>query len=129
MNDPKQPAATAAHDPVESGPLTPGQVKALKAAIVIMAIMIVVGLFVIVGRMFYLAGRPKPPDSPRAVATPMAASRVALPAGATVRHVALDGDRLAIHYDSPAGSGIKVVQLSTGTEVSHIAIVPGVPAR
>ena len=50
-----------------------------------------------------------------------------LPAGAQVRGLALQGDRLAIHYDTAAGSGIAVVDLATGRTLSRVQLVPGAP--
>lgn len=121
--------AAAETSAADTGPLSAGQVKALKVAIVVMGALIVIGILVIIGRIFYLAGKPKPGDTSRAVAMPVAAARLALPAGASVRHIALDGGRLAVHYEGPTGAGIKLIDLATGSEVSHIRIEPAVPAR
>jgi hypothetical protein len=104
-------------------------VRALKIAVIVMGIMIVVGMVVVFARIVYLAnqrgaqGTTVPSGSARLA--PQA--QLALPAGATIRHVSLSGERLAVHYDGPAGSGIAVVDLATGSVLSRLRVVPELP--
>lgn len=113
-------------DTADSGPLTPNQVRWLKIAVVVMGIMIVVGIAILIGRILYLASQ-----GPRQAATVRAHSavdgRVALPAGAVIRNLSLAGDRLAIHYDAPTGTGIAIIDTTTGTRLGHIDIIPTPP--
>lgn len=127
MND--APPAASPGNAADTGPLTPGQVKALKVAIVVMGAMIVIGILVIIGRMFYLANKPNPGNASRVVASPVTSARLNLPPGAVVQSMTMEGNRLAIYYQSPTGAGIKLVDLTSGSEISHIAIEPGVPGR
>lgn len=113
----------------ESSPLSPAGVRGLKILIFVMTALIVIALLVIIVRMVQLASRPKPGDAARVVANPVNTGRLSLPAGAVVRHIALDGGRIAVHYDSPTGAGIRVVDLATGAVVMDLAIEPGVPTR
>lgn len=102
------------------------QVRALRVAVVIMGVVIVLGLVVLIGRIIYLAARPS--GQLVGAATTIAPDvSAALPAGAHVRSVSLHGDRLAIHYDAPAGSGITVVDLASGRTLSRVQLVPEAP--
>ena len=109
-------------------PDTPG-VRALKIAIVVMGLMIVLGLLTIIGRMVYLAsaGGKQGSSSASSSARIAPSAKLALPAGAHVKHVALSGDRLVVHYENAAGAGIAVLDLASGNQVSRIDIVPEVP--
>ncbi len=49
----------------------------------------------------------------------------AKPAPAAVRHVSLSGNRIAVHYDTPAESAIVVLDLTTGAVVSKVVVAPG----
>jgi hypothetical protein len=53
--------------------------------------------------------------------------RAEIPAGATVKTMALAGDRLAVHFDAPAGGGILVIELASGEVVSRVELVPAPP--
>jgi len=107
------------------GELSPGQVRALKWAIIAMGIMIVVGLLAIVFRIVYLAsGRGQ---QAAVTAGPGADARVPLPAGAAIRAIALDSGRLAIHHESAGGPGITIVDIGSGKVVSRITFAPEPP--
>jgi hypothetical protein len=117
--------------PADAGPLSPGQVRALQIAIVVMGIMIVLGILGVVARMFYLASN-RPPQATRAAtaaAGPSLATdaRIQLLAGSTVKSVTLDGDRMALHYESATGAGIAIVDLPSGRVVSRFRIEPEPP--
>ena len=109
-------------------PDTPG-VRALKIAIVVMGAMIVLGLLTIIGRMVYLASAGGKQGSSLTSSSARLApnATLALPPGAHVKHVALSGDRLVVHYESASGSGIAVLDLASGNQVSRVEIVPEVP--
>ncbi len=111
--------------PMPNGP----GVRALKFAVVAMAIMIVVGILVVIGRIVYLANqRGTQGSSTTATSARLSAqAQLALPAGASIRQIALSGDRLAIHYDSPAGAAIAILDLASGTVLSRVQVVPELP--
>ena len=53
-----------------------------------------------------------------------AANDFALPTGARIANLSLDGDRLAIHYSGPDGDGIAVVDARTGKVLMRLRIAP-----
>ncbi len=113
----------------DNGPLTGGQVKALKTAIAIMSILIVAGLLAIVARVIYLSAVKENPSGPVAAISGLAPQhRLALPAGAAVKNMSLQNNRLLVHYETPAGPGAAILDLTTGKTLSQIVISTGLPA-
>jgi hypothetical protein len=110
----------------DTGPLRSAHVRLLKIAVVVMGLLILSGMAAVVLRIVYLASRPTVQTS-SAGSGLEARARLALPPGAAIRLMALSGDRLAVHYDAPAGPGIAIVDVATGMVVSRIAIVPEPP--
>lgn len=112
-----------------AAPANPGLERALKIVVVVLALMIFAGLGAVIWRIMQLASSPpgaKTPVSPAAAtlappAVPHAAT-AALPQGAAVRSVALDGDRIAIHYESPEGAGITIIEVTSGRTISNVRI-------
>ena len=103
-------------------------IRMLRIAVIIMSVILVVGFIAVIARIIYLVNRGGDTAAPAAITQPLQrASRLALPAGANVRHISLAGSRLAVHYDSPTGSGIVVLDLGTGNPVSRVEIVPETP--
>ena len=103
--------------------------RILKVIVGTLAILLFAGLAVAVARVIYLASAPvaQPSASPLTAApTPAPAIRpeqsLALPAGAQVRSVSLSGNRLAVHYDVGASSGIAVLDLQTGRMITNVAV-------
>lgn len=112
------------------GPLSPAGVRALKIAIVVMGVMIVLGLVAVVARIIYLAGQSPSQATVSVVpAAGLAEARIALPAGAVVRHLAIDGPRVAVHYETTSGPGLAVFDWSTGKPLARLAIDPEPPRR
>lgn len=112
----------------DTGPLSGGQVRALKIAIVVMGILIVLGLLSVIARIIYLAGKPRAQALAPAGAQQLASEpRLTLPPGAAIRNVSLSGDRLAVQYDAPSGSGIAILELDSGRVLSRVRIVPDAP--
>jgi flagellar basal body-associated protein FliL len=104
------------------------QVRALRIAVIVMAVLIVMGLVALIGRIIYLFARPAAviPGSAAAIAPRI---QTALPAGAVIKSVAVSGDRLAVHYETAAGSGVVIVDIASGRSLSRIDFVPEAPAR
>lgn len=127
------PAGNTSTDAAAPGMERPGLVRALKAAVIGMGILILVGLGAVIWRIVDLASSPKvdrPADalaSTDASAVPVADVMLALPAGAAVRSMTLDGDRLAVHYEAPEGAGIALIDLKSGRTVSRVRISPAKP--
>jgi len=97
----------------------------LKIAVIAMGVLIVLGVLTVIGRIIYLASR-----SPAQMTTSGSVAsnaRLALPAGAVIRSISLSGDRLAIHFDTQAGSGIAVLDLASGKTLSRVDLVPEAP--
>lgn len=119
MSDPVTP-------PMPNGP----GVRALKIAVVVMGIMIVLGVLAVIGRIVYLANQRSAQGVsavPAGSARLSANARLALPAGAQVRQISLSGDRLAVHYEAAGASGIAVLDLATGAVLSRVDVVPEMP--
>jgi hypothetical protein len=118
---------TSPHVPHE-GPLSPVQVRWLMTAIVVMGILIVLGIVGVIARIFYLSSTPPPAPLrdalPKGVVTH---ARLQLPSGAVVRSLALDGDRLALYYEAPAGSGVAIVSVASGRVLSRWSLEPEPP--
>ena len=103
-----------------------GRVRLLKIVVVAMGLMIVAGLAAVIGRVIYLASS----GQKQAIATStrgQAQVRLALPPQAVVKLLALSGDRLAVHFEGPAGAGIAIVDVVTGAVLSRVDLVPEVP--
>jgi hypothetical protein len=102
------------------------QVRMLRIAVIAMGVILVLGFITVIARIVYLVNRGS--ETTTAVSQPVRdAARLALPAGASVRHISLAGQRLAVHYDGPSGSGIVILDLQTGNPVSRVEIVPETP--
>ena len=104
------------------------QLRLLKFAVVAMGILLIAGFFVVIGRVVYLTSRTAP-DAATPTAILKGDLRLGVPAGAVVRHVTLSGNRLAVHYDTPAGSAIAIVDLATGAATTRVILVPEPAAR
>lgn len=90
--------------------------RLLEIAVAGMGVLIVAGLAAVALRVAYLAAH-----SGGAAA---AEAALALPSGASVKSLSLSGQRLAVHYVSPEGEGIGIVDLETGRLVSRLRLVP-----
>jgi hypothetical protein len=102
-------------------------VRALKIAVVVMGVLIVLGLFTVFARIIYLASRPGPQVQAASQAPRKAAQRLALPPGAIVRQTSISGDRLAVQYEAPSGAGIVILDLASGQIVSRVELAPEAP--
>jgi hypothetical protein len=112
------------------------QLRRLKVAVIVMGLVLIVGFGVVIGRIIYLVNRMEPPPlgSAPAETAPSAGAASAdvtlsVPAGAVVRHLSIAGDRLAVHYDSPGGSGIVVVNPASGQVIRRIRLTPEAAVR
>lgn len=100
-------------------PFTSGQVRLLKIAVIGMGLVLLLGFATVIGRIVYLVNSSPSANSAAvrgAERSPLAPWSVTLPKGAVVRHMALSSDRLAIHFESPSGAGIRVIELNRDGE-------------
>lgn len=117
---------------VEAGAVRPmfseRQLRHLKVAVIVMAVVLIVGFGVVIGRVVYLFQRAAPASG--VTTTQPVSTRpelgLVLPAGAVIRHIAISGDRLAVHFEATAGPGIRVIDLATGLQ-HHIAVASPTP--
>jgi hypothetical protein len=108
----------------DNGPLSSGQVKALKITIAVMSFLIVAALLAIVGRVIYLASVKKTTSTKSSVvATEIApAQTMRLPPGAVVKSMSLNNNRLLVHYQTTTGPGAAILDLTTGKTLSQVQI-------
>ncbi len=111
----------AAGSAQSTDPFSPAQLRILKIAVVVMGVILVLGFAAVIGRIAYLVTRTAKPAATTAIAKDL---RLPLPEGATVRSLALSGDRLAVHFDAHAGPGVAILDLLTGEPVTHVKLVP-----
>ncbi|MFO1170169.1 MAG: hypothetical protein U1E49_04290 [Hyphomicrobiaceae bacterium] len=121
-------------DEVPLGPLTEEALpysraqKALIAAVAGVGLLIMAGvgvvIFTVVNRLGSLSDTPKgAPEATTAFTIP-AGAQLALPKGAEVQEMALDGARLAIRYQSAAGKSILIYDLATAKPIGTVALGP-----
>ena len=114
----------------------PGLMRALKFAVVAMALLLLAGLAAVAYRIIYLAKQSA--AQPAHLAAPVSApptgaiapeADLGLPEGAVVRSMSMSGNRLAVHYEAPAESGIAIVDLETGRALTRVRIRPEAAPR
>lgn len=105
-----------------------GSLRALKIAVIVMGVVLVLGFITVIARIIYLVSRP-PAQQASSGAGLAAEQRLELPDGAIVRSQSLSGNRLAVHYEAPGGAGIAVLDLETGRTISRVRLVPALPGR
>lgn len=116
--------------------------RIMKVVVGVLTLLILAGLGAVFTRIVYLAsgGSAKPAVGAPAGVLPQAAADVPpapglgaqalpLPAGATIRAIALDGQRLAVHFDAPDGPGIEIVDLTTGRSLGRLKPTPAPAIR
>ena len=135
MSDRREGAAASAQaaavggNPSQLPPpmFTDAQLRRLKAAVIIMGVVLILGFGVVIFRIIHLLGRAGPPaptsSAPATLSAPRPEVVLELPEGAQARHVSLAGDQLVIHYDAPSGGAIAIVDLATG-RVQRVRLVP-----
>lgn len=99
----------------------------LKILIAGMGVFILLGLGAVVLRIVTGGGAPSPSAATSVLAPQGGEIAVELPAGAKVVSVSVSGNRLAVHHESPAGTGIAIIDLDTGRRVADIKPLAAVP--
>lgn len=107
---------------------TPRQVRMLKVAVVVMGLALVGGFALVLGSIVYQASQlgkaARPPGVRPADAVLAAQAALKLEPGQTIAHIALDGDRLALHLAGPAGAEIRIIDLRTGAVTNRLTVKP-----
>jgi hypothetical protein len=105
---------------------TPRQVRILKIAVIVMGVLLVGGLAFVLAAIVYQASRPAQDAGVTAAQAVPGQGALSIdlpvPAGAAVSAMSLDGNRLAVHLDSPAGPEIAIIDLATGKVVAHVRL-------
>jgi hypothetical protein len=102
---------------------TQPQVRFLKIAVVVMGMLLVGGFAFVLAAIVYQAahsgqaGRTLP-------AAAHAAPELALPEGASIGAMSLDGSRLALHITTKQGGEIIVIDLASGKAISRVKLKP-----
>jgi hypothetical protein len=104
---------------------TARQVRVLKIAVIVMGLLMVGGFAFVLAVIVYQASQVGQGGREATGAVPgTAASELQIPKDATVGSLALDGDRLALHLSSQAGSEIAVIDLRSGKVIARIKLTP-----
>ncbi len=108
--------------------------RTLAFVVVFLGILLVAGLVAVAARVIYLSShggkQPTLDGATKTVAAPLhpaagvAPVPFALPKGADIKSIALDGTRVAVHYGSAEGAGILIVDQATGETVAHLKVQP-----
>jgi hypothetical protein len=111
---------------------TPSQMRMLRISVVVMGVILLLGFATVIGRIVYLLNTSKPMEAQSQAAPEMAAplkvpASVELPKGAVIKHLALSGRRLAIHYETASGAGIRIVDLAFPEQSVTLPIVEAAP--
>lgn len=106
---------------------TARQVRILKIVVIAMGVLLIGGFVLVIAVIVYQASgvgesatpvqsalRPADPAPPQA--------GLIVPQGMSISHMALDGDRLAVHLTGPKGSEIRIIDLGTGAVVRRIPL-------
>jgi hypothetical protein len=107
--------------PAGPGP-DPRNVRLLKGAVYIMAILLVAGTVLLFGAIVWKASR-----LPATTARGFEALDVAIPAGAAVKSVEIAGDRMAVTVEAGGRTEIIIVDLKRGELAGRVRLAPGEP--
>jgi hypothetical protein len=109
--------------PLPGAVFTPRKVRVLKIVVIVMGILLVGGFVFVMAAIVYQASKLGQGAAVGAAASGLDAE-LAIPSGATVGALSLDGDRLALHVQSAAGPEIVVIDLKTGKVAVRIRLKP-----
>lgn len=100
----------------------------LKILIAGMGLLILLGLGAVVLKIVAGGGPHQASGSATSILAPSGGEiAVELPLGAKVVSVSVSGNRLAVHHESPAGTGIAIIDLDTGRRVADVKPLAAVP--
>lgn len=100
----------------------------LKILIAGMGLLILLGLGAVVLKIVAGGGAQQASGPATSILAPSGGEiAVELPPGAKVVSVSVSGNRLAVHHESPAGTGIAIIDLDTGRRVADVKPLAAVP--
>ena len=108
--------------PLPGTVFTPRQVRGLKIAVIVMGLLLVGGFAFVLAAIVYQASGGRQTSTRTSAPLRGVESEFPTPRDATVTSLALDGDRLALHLNSPAGAEIAVIDLQTGKVLARIRL-------
>ncbi len=94
----------------------------MKAVVIGLGVLIFVALGLIAARLVMLASEGQSGHAVKAGLPLQRAIDLAIPAGASVKSLSLDGGRLAVHYGVGAAQTIAVIDLGSGRVISRVEI-------
>jgi len=111
----------------DTGADVPPPPRALKAAVLIMGILLIVGFFVVFTTIIYrtVNSGNESGVSRGSVTSGYGEIETRLPAGATVGETTLDGDRLVVRYTLGDRTGFLVLDVKRGHELGRFLMAPG----
>lgn len=106
---------------------TARQVRILKRVVIAMGALLVGGFVLIISVIIYQASNVgESADPVRAARMPATAivpqGSLRVPKGMAISHLALDGNRLAVHLTGPMGAEIRIIDLGTGAVIGTIRV-------
>jgi hypothetical protein len=112
--------------PLPGTVFTSRQVRILKVVVIAMGVLLAGGLAFVLAVIAYQASqmRQEAAPAPEQGASPI---ELSLAQDGTVSNMSLDGDRLALHLNSNAGSEIVVIDLASGKVVARVRLAPDKP--
>jgi hypothetical protein len=97
----------------------------MKGVVIFLGILLIAGFVVVFSTIIYRTVKLAGDDGPAEKATAVAETDVAVPAGAQIQGMTLDGNRLAIHVGGEGAEEIVIVDVRRGTVLSRVRVVPG----
>lgn len=121
-------------DPGATAPAPAIKERVLVFIVAFLGLLILAGLAAVIVKIIYLSSAPpaqlaKQAAVGNAASVALAGDRLDLPAGAVVKSVSIGGDRLAVHYETPGGAGIAVVDIASGAVLRRLEVAPGGASR
>jgi hypothetical protein len=115
----------AAAPPSSDNHFSETQMRMLRAAVIGMGIILVLGVLALIGRIAYLAKSGGTTTNPTTSASTIPLKlapdvRVALPVGAVIKSTSVTADRLTVAYSDAIGDGLFIVDLTTGQILSRV---------
>jgi hypothetical protein len=107
--------------PLPGTVFTPRQVRVLKIAVIIMGILLVGGFAFVLAAIVYQASKGGQSVNTSSGNGP---AELQIPKDSSIGTLSLDGDRLALHLQSPKGGEIVVIDLASGKVVSRVILKP-----
>jgi hypothetical protein len=110
--------------PLPGTVFTSRQVRILKVVVIAMGVLLAGGLAFVLAVIAYQASQMRQAAAPEQGTSPL---ELSLAQNGTITSMTLDGDRLALHLTSRAGSEIVVIDLASGKVVARVRLAPDRP--